>query len=316
MRVAYNSGGSTSYGTCSNSLPFGDAFNCSPPAEAGVDQDFFAGFRIDWDNGYVAPARVYSATQGRWYTPDPAGLAAVDPTNPQTWNRYAYALNNPVSLVDPSGLDPGVNDTQPDGTDITYYNFADGDDDVEPDDGESVATFYALGLAYSPDNTATDMPIMNTGAESVPTFYALGLAYSPDNTATMPINAANNVQARVRLEQIANHLKNCGGVYPLVAASAGNFQIGSSPGHYAVTGPTDDPNNGFNGGNSTTTIDASNFANADPITQTGVVVHEWWHQMQINNSSWFRFKVFFNRKSVEAEANAAAAEALQKCGPG
>jgi len=104
MRVAYNSGGSTSYGTCSNSLPFGDAFNCSPPAEAGVDQDFFAGFRIDWDNGYVAPARVYSATQGRWYTPDPAGLAAVDITNPQSWNRYAYVENNPVSFTDPTGL--------------------------------------------------------------------------------------------------------------------------------------------------------------------------------------------------------------------
>jgi hypothetical protein len=128
--------------------------------------------------------------------------------------------------------------------------------------------------------------------------------------------AANNVQSRVRLEQIANHLKNCGGVYALVAASAGNFQIGSSPGNYAQTGPSDDPNSGFNGGNSTTTIDANNFANADPTTQTGVVVHEWFHQMQINNSFLFRFRVFFNRQSVEAEANAAAKEALQKCGPG
>jgi hypothetical protein len=119
-----------------------------------------------------------------------------------------------------------------------------------------------------------------------------------------------------RLQQIANHLKNCGGVYPLVAASAGNFKIGSSPGNYAQTSPTDDASNGFNGGNSTTTIDANNFANADPVTQTGVVVHEWFHTMQINNSFLFRFRVFFNRQSVENEANAAAKEALQKCGPG
>jgi hypothetical protein len=34
----------------------------------------------------------------------PAGLAAVDPTNPQSWNRYSYVGNNPLSSIDPSGL--------------------------------------------------------------------------------------------------------------------------------------------------------------------------------------------------------------------
>ena len=36
--------------------------------------------------------------------PDPAGLAAVDITNPQTWNRYAYVANNPLNAIDPLGL--------------------------------------------------------------------------------------------------------------------------------------------------------------------------------------------------------------------
>ncbi len=37
------------------------------------------------------------------FNTDPAGLAVADPTNPQTWNRYAYVGNNPVSFVDPLG---------------------------------------------------------------------------------------------------------------------------------------------------------------------------------------------------------------------
>ena len=34
------------------------------------------------------------------------GLAAVDITNPQSWNRYAYVGNSPLALADPSGLCP------------------------------------------------------------------------------------------------------------------------------------------------------------------------------------------------------------------
>jgi RHS repeat-associated protein len=51
------------------------------------------------------PLRQYSSTQGRWVSPDPAGLGAVDISNPQTWDRYAYVSNNPLSLIDPAGTD-------------------------------------------------------------------------------------------------------------------------------------------------------------------------------------------------------------------
>jgi len=49
-------------------------------------------------------ARYYGSTMGRWMSPDPAGLAAVNPSYPQTWNLYAYAANNPLIYTDPSGL--------------------------------------------------------------------------------------------------------------------------------------------------------------------------------------------------------------------
>jgi len=48
--------------------------------------------------------REYNPVQGRWISPDPSGLNAVNPSNPQSWNRYAYVLNNPLSNVDPLGL--------------------------------------------------------------------------------------------------------------------------------------------------------------------------------------------------------------------
>ena len=49
--------------------------------------------------------REYSAAQqGRWISPDPAGLAAVSLTDPQSWNRYAYVGNRPMTNVDPLGL--------------------------------------------------------------------------------------------------------------------------------------------------------------------------------------------------------------------
>jgi RHS repeat-associated protein len=48
-------------------------------------------------------ARYYASTQGRFISIDPL-LASGRPFNPQTWNRYAYALNNPIRFTDPSGL--------------------------------------------------------------------------------------------------------------------------------------------------------------------------------------------------------------------
>ena len=48
-------------------------------------------------------ARYYSGAQGRFSSPDPL-LNSGRPWTPQSWNRYAYALNNPLKFVDPTGL--------------------------------------------------------------------------------------------------------------------------------------------------------------------------------------------------------------------
>jgi RHS repeat-associated protein len=48
-------------------------------------------------------ARYYSSGHGRFTSADPL-FASGRGANPQTWNRYAYVLNNPLRLVDPTGL--------------------------------------------------------------------------------------------------------------------------------------------------------------------------------------------------------------------
>ena len=55
---------------------------------------------LDWFN-----VRYYSGWQGRFQSPDP-GNAGADPSNPQSWNGYAYVGNNPLSYTDPSGMCP------------------------------------------------------------------------------------------------------------------------------------------------------------------------------------------------------------------
>ena len=48
-------------------------------------------------------ARYDSSFIGRFMSPDPL-MASATVRDPQTWNRYTYALNNPLKYVDPTGM--------------------------------------------------------------------------------------------------------------------------------------------------------------------------------------------------------------------
>lgn len=48
-------------------------------------------------------SRYYSPVQGRFTSPDPL-LASGKLVLPQSWNRYTYCLNRPLTLIDPLGL--------------------------------------------------------------------------------------------------------------------------------------------------------------------------------------------------------------------
>jgi len=64
----------------------------------------FTGLERDSETGLDHTLlRKYTSSLGRWLTPD---RQRGNPFNPQSWNRYAYVLDNPCNLLDPLGLDP------------------------------------------------------------------------------------------------------------------------------------------------------------------------------------------------------------------
>ncbi len=83
--------------------PYGQAANSAVSAEY-MWTDQMRGANSGMDHFWF---RGYNLTLGRWITPDPAGLASVNPANPQTWNRYAYVANDPLGLSDILGLATG-----------------------------------------------------------------------------------------------------------------------------------------------------------------------------------------------------------------
>src|SRR5579875_2297587 len=103
--------GSASVITRHDYLPFGDEI---PAGSAGrnsqfgpyvdnVDQKFTGQVRDAETANDFFNARYYTAPLMRFLSPDPGNMGA-DPTDPQTWNAYGYVRNNPLALVDPSGM--------------------------------------------------------------------------------------------------------------------------------------------------------------------------------------------------------------------
>ena len=76
-------------------------------------RSYYAGHRRDDDSGMYY-------MQARWYDPGSGSFLSIDPiipsaTDPQSFNPYSYARNNPLNLIDPdgmcwrAGIDCGIN---------------------------------------------------------------------------------------------------------------------------------------------------------------------------------------------------------------
>jgi RHS repeat-associated protein len=93
------------------SLPFGDAYYQAPSGADDPTENHFTGKERDTESGndYMF-ARYYNSATGRFLSPD--WSVQVEPVpyaklgDPQSLNLYAYALNNPLGIIDPDGHDP------------------------------------------------------------------------------------------------------------------------------------------------------------------------------------------------------------------
>lgn len=91
-------------------LPFGEDLAAGGRATTpgygmadGVRQKFTGYEHDDETKLEFAQARYHSTVQGRFTSADPL-LLSIDPSQPQSLNRYSYVINNPLNLTDPLGM--------------------------------------------------------------------------------------------------------------------------------------------------------------------------------------------------------------------
>jgi RHS repeat-associated protein len=82
-------------------FPFGEQWQL--PTGSSNTQEFTT-YQRDGESGLdYAMARYFASRSGRFMTPDPEHVGA-NVGDPQSWNAYAYAGNDPINFVDPDGL--------------------------------------------------------------------------------------------------------------------------------------------------------------------------------------------------------------------
>jgi RHS repeat-associated protein len=85
-----------------SSLPFGDGQTITGTC-GDISPRHFTGKERDTESGLDnLGARYFGSSTGRFQSPDPGDAGAMN-DDPQSWNAYAYARNNPLLYGDPDG---------------------------------------------------------------------------------------------------------------------------------------------------------------------------------------------------------------------
>lgn len=75
---------------CTTSACFSLSLFTSKERDAESGNDYFG-------------ARYYGSTMGRFLSPDPIIITPSRMAEPQRFNLYSYAVNNPLHFIDPTG---------------------------------------------------------------------------------------------------------------------------------------------------------------------------------------------------------------------
>jgi RHS repeat-associated protein len=111
-RMVFDKTGSLATTKRHDYLPFGEELSAGQGARSttlgygaadGVRQKFTSKERDNETGLDYFLARYYSSTQGRFTSSDPILMAEQKLFDPQQWNMYSYARNNPTVLLDPTG---------------------------------------------------------------------------------------------------------------------------------------------------------------------------------------------------------------------
>jgi RHS repeat-associated protein len=134
IRVVFAADGSVK--ARSDYLPFGEEFGVTTPG-GPLPSQRFTGQQRDAEEGHDNfNARTYLTRAGRMTSPDPvlAGLF-----EPQRWNQYAYALNNPLSYGDPTGMEM-----------LRYFDYAETGGGMVGNGPSSTMNSLLISLVYGP----------------------------------------------------------------------------------------------------------------------------------------------------------------------
>jgi len=116
---------------------FGSGIHFTGKEQEGYEGDYMHYFE----------ARYLSGGLGRFMSPDPDNAGSF-PSDPQTWNAYAYVRNNPLKYRDPHGLTYRVCDA--DGKNCGYLSDADFEGEQNAD--RSNGAYFSSGSIYHYDS--------------------------------------------------------------------------------------------------------------------------------------------------------------------